>query len=142
MSREAPPIVKLSERVLVEIELAVRGFARANRYGVGESLRAAARAVARNAHKAWCQRDRRTQLLEQLVDDVDDLKRELQICSRIQAFSSFAQFETLARLANQLGQQCGGWRKEHLKGQNRRAAEPDGRAQILSARDASQGASL
>jgi len=140
MTHEAPPIVQLAERVLVEIEEAVRVFPRYHKYAVGAELREQARHVARAAHRAWRDHKRRGEWISRLVFAIDDLKLSLQIAKRVQAFKSFAQFEALARLTSNLGRQCGGWQKQHQKGQNQQAALPDGRAQILSARDASQGA--
>lgn len=141
MSREAPPVVTLAERVLVEIEQAVRQFPRYHKYAVGDEIRYDARAVARLTHRAWRYSEDRGRWLLELVDRVDDLKLNLQIAKRVEAFRSFKQFEAIARLVSDLGRQCGGWQKQHRQGQNRTAptAVP-GRAQILSARDASYGA--
>jgi len=139
MQPQAPAIVRLSERILVEIESAVIGFARKHKFGVGDELRADARMVARRAQRAWRQRDRRTQLLEELGNSIDDLKLSAQVAQRIGSFSSFAQFEAIARLVNDLGRQCGGWQKQHLKSESRRAAPSAGRAPILSAGDAPRG---
>jgi len=140
MSHEAPPIVKLAERVLGEIEEAVRSFPRFHKYASGEELRAAARKVARASHRAWRVHERRGDLISVLVFAVDDLKLEMQVSKRLAAFKSFAQFEALIRLIDDLGRQCGGWQNKHPKGQNSRTPSSAGRAQILSARDASQGA--
>lgn len=143
MTHEAPAIVKLSERVLVEIEQAVRGFARSHKYACGAELRAAARRVAKAANRAWREHSRRLELISRLVLSIDDLKLELQVSQRLHAFKSFAQFEAIARLVSALGRQCGGWQKEqHRKGQNSSTPMSTERAQILSARDASQGANL
>lgn len=141
MPLEAPPIVKLAERVLVEIEQAVRGFPRFHKYASGSELRDRARAVARTAHRAWRDRQNRAQWIADLSFAVDDLKLDLQVAQRVHAFRSFAQFEALARSITDLGRQCGGWQQKHPKGQNDQAVIPPGRrAQILSARDASSEA--
>jgi hypothetical protein len=136
MSVDAPPIVKLTETVLVEIEQAVRGFARYHKYTVGADLRRDALAVARTAIRAWRDPAGRTERLAALDTAVDDLKLTMQLAQRLEAFKSFRQFEALARTISNLGRQCGAWQRKHLKGQNR-AALPSGRAQTLSARDAS-----
>lgn len=137
MSLEAPPIVKLCERVLLEIEGAVVNFPRYHKYAVGADLRAQARTVARYAHRAWRDYPRRAQWVNRLAFAVDDLKLTLQLSKRLEAFGSFKQFEALARLASDLGRQCGGWQKQLTKGRNRATETSGGRAQILSARDAS-----
>jgi len=138
MAREAPPVVKLSQRVLAAVEIAVTRFPRKHRFRCGDDLRDDARTSARCAAKAWRDFDRRLERLEQLADAIDDLKLSLQLSKDVEAFRSFAEFEVLARLVNDLGRQCGGWQKtERRKGQSRQAVPPDGRAPILSARDAS-----
>jgi len=138
MSFESPPIVKLSERVLLEIEVAVRSFPRYHKYAVGSELREQARDVARAAHRAWRDRARQGQWLADLVFAIDDLKLTLQIAQRLHAFKGFSQFEALARLISDLGRQCGGWQKQHQRSQNQQPQQANGRAQILSARDTSQ----
>jgi len=134
MTHEAPAIVKLSERVLVEIEQAVRGFARSHKYAVGAELRETARNVARLAQRAWRNREEQRERIGCLVIAIDDLKLDMQVAKRIAAFKSFAQFEAIARLVSDLGRQCGGWQKQQQKGQNQRTSTSDERAQILSAR--------
>jgi hypothetical protein len=140
MSFQLPPVVKLAERLLVEIEKAVRRFARYHKYTVGADLRVQAMRVCKLAHRAW--RDRRLQAdwIAKLVWAVDDLKLNLQLVKQLQAFASFAQFEMLSRLAVDLGKQTGGWHKQqHPKSQNAGAGPaPQQCAQILSTRAASQ----
>lgn len=142
MTHEAPQIVQLAERVLLEIEAAVCGFPRYHKYAIGAELRNEARAVARAAHRAWRDRDDKAERIRELAVAIDNLKLSLQIAQRLQAFKSFAQFEAISRIVSDLGRQCGGWQKKHLTSQNCQASAPGGRAQILSARDTSQGVNL
>lgn len=144
MSFQYPPIVKLAERLLLEIEQAVRRFPRYHKYAHGARLREQAMAVAQLSHRAWRDRKCQAQWTEKLAFAIDDLKLSLQLGKQIEAFSSFNQFEALARLASDLGRQCGGWRKQqHLKGQNgKEPRAPSQRAQILSSRAASPEAHL
>lgn len=142
MSQQTPAIVQLAERVLVEIEDVVRTFPRYHKYAIGSELRARARIVAQRACRAWRDINERTARLRALEVSIDDLKLELQTAQRLKAFRSFAQFEPIARNVFTLGRQFGAWQRQHLKSQNLQAKQPAGRAQILSARDASQGASL
>ena len=138
MTFSLPPIVKLAERLLVEIEVAVRRFPRYYKYTVGAELRAIAMRVCRLTHRAWRDRARQAEWISRLVWLIDDLKINLQLGSRIKAFASFAQFEVLARLASELGKQAGGWNKRNApRGQNGGAAAHDQRAQILSTHAAS-----
>jgi hypothetical protein len=133
MSFVLPPIVKLAERLLVDIEQAVRRFARFHKYSFGADLRAQAMKVAQLVHRAWRDRARQAEWLGKLVWAVDDLKLSLQLGSRIRAFSSFAQFEQLARLAADLGRQTGGWhRQQHPNVQNGPHRIAGQRDQILS----------
>ena len=134
MSFTLPPIVKLAERLLVEIEQAVRRFPRYHNYAVGADLRSTAMEVCRLAHRAWRDRARQAEWVARLVWAVDDLKIDLQLGSRVRAFASFSQFEMLSRLACDLGKQTGGWhkRKTPEQCQNGSADARGQRAQILS----------
>jgi hypothetical protein len=139
MSFSLPPVVKLAEQLRREIELAVRHFARYHKYTTGTDLRGHAKSVVALAHRAWRDRARQGQWLEQLVWAVDELKLELQLGREVRAFASGRQFAMLARLSVDLGKQVGGWNKRHHpKGQNSNPAADPERAQILSARAASQ----
>lgn len=113
MSFSLPPILKLAERLLVDIEQAVMRFSRAHKYVFGTDLRAAAMKVVKRAQRAWRNREDQARCITRLVRAVDDLKIHLQLGMRIKAFRSFAQFEALARLAADLGRQAGGWQRQH-----------------------------
>lgn len=131
-----PQIVKSAERFMADVELATARFPRAHRYTLGSDLRKNAMEIARLAHRAW--RDRKASL-DELSDAIDDLKLRLQLGQQVKAFVSFAQFETLARALNDLGRQCGGWRKQR-RSVNRQNAQPSSAAEqrpsILSSRAA------
>ena len=141
---QLPPIVKAAERLLVDIEQAVRRFPRTHRYAIGEDLRRKAMAVYSLACRAW--RDRRQQryLVERLVWMVDELKQHMQIAKLLHAFVSFGQFEALARQAHALGAQAGGWRRNIQQSPSvQSAAGPTAgpqRDQKLSTRAAPAGA--
>lgn len=139
MNRELPAIAKLSMRVLACCEEAVTRFPRRHRYGVGADLRGEAMAVARCCHKAWRERSRQLQRVRELSEAIDNLKLTLQLCDSVHAFGSSREFEAVARLASDLGRQCGGWLKQlHTQGQNDPApCAPGQRAPILSSRAAS-----
>jgi hypothetical protein len=143
MSYSLPPIVKLAERLLVEVEQAVRSFPRYHKYQHGGVLREQARSVAQLCNRAWRDREYKLRWLEALTFEIDDLKLSLQVGCHIQAFTSLNQFEALARLASDLGRQCGGWRKqEHQRSQNgEKPRASSQRAQILSSQAASSEAS-
>jgi hypothetical protein len=143
MAFDLPPIAQLANRVLVEIEQAATAFPRRHRYGLGEELRANARTVARLCNRAWRDRARQLHWTEQLVWAVDELKLSIKIGQELSAFRSFKQFHALILLAEDLGRQAGGWKREqqHPKGQSSPAATPPARrAQTLSTRAASASA--
>jgi len=140
MTYQLPEIAKTAERMLVEIEQAVRRFPRYYKYTVGAELRTQAMHVTELVHRAWRDRARQLEWTQNLVWSIDLLKIRIQLCKQLQAFASFAQFESLARLAKSLGKQAGGWYrqiagKQHPNGQNgqpgQRAAQ---RAEKLSTR--------
>jgi hypothetical protein len=136
MAFTLPQIVKSAERFMTDVEIAAARFPRAHRYTLGADLRKNAMDVARLAHHAW--RDREA-TLDELSDAIDDLKLRLQLGQQVHAFVSFAQFEALARSLNDLGRQCGGWRKQRrsVKGQNgKRPDTASQRPSILSSRAA------
>ena len=141
MSFALPPIVKLAESLLLDIERAAARFTRAHRYAYGADLRAQAYRVALAAHEAWRDRAHQAQHIAVLVREVDSLKLRLQIGSRLHAFNSFGQFEALARAAAALGRQTGAWHRQqqHPKGQNDRPRIGGQRAQILSSRTTPAG---
>ncbi len=53
MTVQAPGVVQLAERVLREIELAVRQWPRYHKYAHGSTLRSEAMKLAKLAHRAW-----------------------------------------------------------------------------------------
>lgn len=135
-----PDVAKKSERLLVDLEQAVRGMARYHKYTLGSDIRTQAMAVVRMCHRAWRDQSNRASWISQLVWCVDELKLSLQIGAQLHAFQSFKQFESLIRKAEEVGRCAGGWKKDfHLQGQNQRSKVPVERAQILSGRTASEG---
>ncbi len=139
---QPPPIIKAAERLLLEIEQAVRQFPRYHRYAVGADLRKQAMTVFSSANRAWRDRARQTELVGQLVWDIDSLKQHLQLAKLLHAFNSFRRFEMLARLAQDLGAQAGGWsrRLSAPSAQNAQASGVAQRGQKLSTRTALAGA--
>lgn len=115
----------------------MRRFARFHKYNVGTDLRTGAMQVARCIHKAWRDPDQRLARVGELCSVVDDLKISLQLGKEVKAFGSFAEFEAIAKLVNELGQQSGGWLKSlQSTGQNAAVRGPSQRAQILSTQGA------
>jgi len=140
--RELPPIAKLSERLLLDIEQAVGRFVRKHRYSIGADLRSQAMQVRRLVDRAWRDRAQLLHWTTELVWAIDDLKLTLQLGSQLRAFNSFVQFEGLIRTTEDLGRQAGGWKRQqqHPKDQNPPPRTGSERVQILSTRAASSGA--
>ena len=67
MSANLPPIVKLAERLMLEVERAVRAFPRYHKYSLGQELRQQCRDVVRLCYRAWRARDQQHVLLPALV---------------------------------------------------------------------------
>ncbi len=107
------PLWRDATRLAVELENAVRQFPRFHKYAIGSDLRRQALAVCqRVARAAQCaDAAQRNRHIEQLVWQVEDLKITLQLAKEVEAFASFAQFQSLAELAVALGKQSGGWWK-------------------------------
>ena len=145
MTYELPPMLKLSERLLVEIEEAYPGLIRKYRYGFGDGLRQSALRVALLAKKTWNDRENREVRIKQLDDAVEDLKLRITTGGRLRAYSSRGQFENLARNVNELGRQVGGWTlklSQHSKGQNASSRASTQRASSLSTRATSREVNL
>ncbi|WP_333676801.1 four helix bundle protein [Dyella sp.] len=139
MTFNLPPAVRLAEGLARDIEQAAARFQRAHRYTFGAELRKHAWNVLTTANRAARKPAQRSALLEQLVDQVDDLKLAIQQGQNLRLFSSFGQFSELMRNAIQLGQQVGGWHKQiHPKGQNGYAHARGQRAKTLSTQDTSK----
>ena len=133
-----PNVIKLIERLRVEIENAVSAFPRKHRYATGQRLRDEIATAGRLANRAW--RDERCNTAhwtQQLVWAIDEFKATLRVAAELRAFTSGKQFHLLIVLAEDLGRQAGGWWREHRavhpNGQNGPGRSAQGqRAQTLS----------
>ena len=137
-----PPIVKDAESLLLKVEQAVSRFPRRYRYqGVGPRLSDHAFRISELANLAWRQPSRRRALVGELQAHVDSIRICAQLGSRLRAFTSFGQFEDVARTVDSLGRQAGGWlrrSKEASTAQNPPPARAAERGQKLSTRAASR----
>ena len=141
-----PPIVAASQRLLAECEQAVATFARSYRYEFGADLRKLARRALQCALRAWRDHSRKDLWIERLSWLIDEMKSLLQVGADIRAFASRRQFEHVARIADDVGRQVGGWKRHQ---QSRQTAPSDQnaaperqsqRVKTLSTRAASNGA--
>jgi hypothetical protein len=123
------PIWRDSRRLLLEVEKSVRRFPRYHKYTLGSELRAQAMKICRLVARAWRDKARAQYWLERLVPAVDDLKLQIQLGKELQAFANFAEFESLAALAVEVGKQSGGWLRHA-----RRASQPEASREARGAR--------
>jgi len=128
---------------MLELEREVPRFPRRHRYSLGQDLRGNVLEAALLSHEAFrAVRDpqRHAALVSDLVEAVDRLKLRLQLGQQLQVFVSFARFEEIIRIADDLGRQCGGLqrkiRQQHPNGQNPAASRRPERPETLSTRAA------
>lgn len=136
-NNQIPDIVKRAERLLLDIEKAVKSFPRYHKYTIGTDVRNQAMTVVRISSRAWRDISNRGHWLSELIWSVDELKISLQLGSQLRVFKSFAQFEQIIRQAAEVGACAGGWKRNHQKSQNSDLSQGQKRAQILSGRSAS-----
>lgn len=110
-----PPILRLTERLAYECELAVKGFDRYHKYTLGTDIRQQAMQIWRLANRAWLAKHRQHDYLHQMSMAIDDIKLSFLLAKRLKVFASVAQFESLSLLAVDIGRQCGGWLKKSQK---------------------------
>lgn len=116
----------------MDIENAVRGFARYQKYTLGTDLRQAAMLVVKVCNRVWRDRCRQHYWVTELIWAVDELKLSLQLASQLKAFKSFKQFEAIIRLADEVGRCAGGWKRSlREKSQNSAGQLSPERAQML-----------
>ncbi|MCI5196654.1 MAG: four helix bundle protein [Candidatus Electrothrix sp. AW5] len=110
--KERLPIWRDANRMLLEIEQAVRQFPRYHKYAVGSDLRQQAMLICRLLVRALSAEGRqRTEQVGLLRYAVDDLKVLIQLAKEVKAFQSFRQFEEISKLAVAVGRQGGAWHK-------------------------------
>ena len=104
------PIWRDANRLLKEIETAVRAFPRYHKYTVDSDLRVLAMRDCRLLARALAASgEQRLASMRQLLDTVGDLKITIQLAREVQAFAGFAAFERSATLAVAIGKQGGAW---------------------------------
>ncbi len=137
-ANQLPEIARKAERLTADIENAVRGFARYQKYTLGTDLRTGAMNVLKVCNRVWRDRSRQHHWVNELIWAVDELKLTLQLASQLRAFKSFKQFEAIIRQADEVGRCAGGWKRSlHEKSQDPAGKASPERAQILSGRYAS-----
>ncbi len=103
------PIWRDANRLLLEVEQAVKHFPRYHKYTLGTELRRQAMLICQLVARAWREKTQNLDILKRLVATVDDLKIQLQLGKELQVFQNFSVFERLAVLTVTVGKQSGGW---------------------------------
>lgn len=137
MRDQLPQIAKCAGRLRAGIEIAWTRCARRHKWGVGKDLRDQSTAVSRAVHRAWRDRNNQLQRVRELIVAIDELKLSVQLAKDVDAYASFAEFEAIARLVDEVGRQSGGWFKSlQPASQNAQTVTSGQRAPILSSRAA------
>jgi hypothetical protein len=111
------PIWRDLNRLLLEIELAVRTFSRYHKYTLGSDMRRQAMDLCRLLSRAMAVQDEaRLERVRALQQALDDLKITLQLAKELHAYQSFAQFQRIIELAVASGKQVGAWGRSLTRG--------------------------
>lgn len=109
-TRERLPIWRDAQRLLFDIEKAVRSFPRYHKYTLGADLRRQAMDLCRLLARAVAAKGaERIERVKVLLDQVDDLKISIQLAKELKVFNSFATFSRLAERVVSIGKQGGAW---------------------------------
>jgi hypothetical protein len=135
---DLPKISIDAQRARAAIEEAFTRMAHRHKWHTGADIRTASKAVVLAALRAWRDRDDKLARVRELCAAVDVLKLELQLGKDVNAFRSWAEFEAIIDLVDEVGRQSGGWlNRLQPKGRNARAEQPpEQRALILSSQAA------
>jgi len=146
MKPNSPEIVKKTKRVLLEVTRSSVRFPRAHRYSLGASLcEDAIQAVlaSENAFRLSNKSVEQLGAVSTLSDSIDRLKAHWQLAFELQCFS-FNRLDEIGGLLDDVGRQCGGWKRkieQRLMGQSPAVSGRQERARILSTYAASSEAS-
>ncbi|MCI5147797.1 MAG: four helix bundle protein [Candidatus Electrothrix sp. AR3] len=122
--KERLPIWRDANRLLLELEQAVRQFSRYHKYTVGTDLRRQAMYICRMLVRSLsAEEGQRLHQVRQMRHAVDDIKVMIQLAQEIKAFQNFRQFELISGLAVAIGKQGGAWYRQLSK----RNARPESR---------------
>ncbi|WP_457671442.1 four helix bundle protein [Thiolapillus sp.] len=120
--RERMPIWRDAQRLLLEVEQAVKLFPRYHKYTLGTDLRRQAMEICRCLSRAVSANGQaRLSRVERLVEQVDDMKITIQLARELKVFNSFATFSRIAEQVVSIGKQGGAWLR-HLR---QRSAGPE-----------------
>lgn len=89
------PIWRSANRLLLEIEQAVRGFSRYHKYTIGQHLRETAMRIGQALHRTFSRRNSQIKKVQQVAELIDDIKMQIQLAKELHAFHSFGCLLTL-----------------------------------------------
>ncbi len=107
----------LSRRLMREVQIVADRIPHKHKYSYGTELRSLTMKVWTLLNLAWQSKTQRAVYLEQASNAMDELKQSLQLGVDIKAYS-VKKYSELWRLAEDLGNQIGGWKKNYPIGQN------------------------
>ena len=120
--RQALPIWCDANQLLVQVETAVRQFARYHKYSIDQDLRQQARRISRIiSHTLRAHKQQRLRALQKLILAIDDFKVLLQLGKEIKAFHNFTIFQDMVELAVSPSKQSDAWLRHQQKN-----AQPEG----------------
>ncbi|TDO99938.1 hypothetical protein [Marinomonas balearica] len=99
------PIWRDAEKLMLEVEQAVRHFPRYHKYTLGSELR-------QLATQSINQKEMRTSWVKRLQIYIEELKLKIQLAKSVQAFRAFAEFQSLVELAVSVARQAHHWYKK------------------------------
>ena len=104
------PIYKASYDLCLYFEQVVGNFSRYHKYSLGADLRDGARRVLKLVVRANARRDK-APILQEIREEVEELKAVLRLCEDVKAFPNFNSFEHSFRLVTEIAKQNEGWLK-------------------------------
>jgi len=119
------PIYKQSYDLCLYLEQVVQGFPRYHKYSIGSDLRDTAREILKLIVRANARDDKR-EVLQNIREEVEQLKLLLRLALDVHAFSRLNSFEHAVTIAVDVAKQNEGWLKSQhqSRGQNRKAMPP------------------
>nr|WP_083945058.1 four helix bundle protein [Thiomicrospira microaerophila] len=97
------PIWRDANAFLLAIEKVVKTFPRYHKYTLGTELRKNALTLCNLIHQAWHEKTQTCQLLKKFKYCIDEIKIQLHLAKKLEAYPSFSTFEFLSLQAVMLG---------------------------------------
>lgn len=102
------PIYKKMFDLTVYVENIVKNFSRYHKYTLGSELRNLSRKTLVLIVKANSAENKR-ELLEEVRDNLEEMKITGRVCKELKAYGSFKSFEVFVKSIVDVSRQCEGW---------------------------------